>query len=144
MGAIGGLTIAVLIGMLLFKWIIRINVSQFFQLMGILLLIIVSGLVISALRHLDAAVMAYKQINAIKICQQGSNACILGLQIWDFSEILPDKQFPGILLKTLFAYKQKFYLAQALGYILFWLLISGLYFRSLNQPTPLKPVTEIN
>jgi high-affinity iron transporter len=68
----------------------------------------------------------------------------LGLQIWDFSEILPDKQFPGILLKILFAYKQKLYLAQALGYILFWLLISGLYFRSLNQPTPLKPVTKIN
>lgn len=76
MGAIGGLTIAVLIRMLLFKWSIRINLSQFFQLMGILLLIIVSGLLISALRHLDAAVMTYKQINAIKICQQGSNACI--------------------------------------------------------------------
>lgn len=142
LGAIGGLTIAVLIGMLLFKWSIRINLSQFFQWMGVLLLIIVSGLVISALRHLDAAVMAYNQINALNICQIGSNACILGLQIWDFSEILPDKQFPGILLKTLFGYNQKLYLAQALGYILFWLIIGGSYFRSLNQPTPLKPATK--
>lgn len=68
MGAIGGLTIAVLIGMLLFKWSIRINLSQFLQWIGILLLIIVSGLVISALRHLDAVVMAYNQINAMNIC----------------------------------------------------------------------------
>ncbi len=130
--------------MLLFKWSIRINLSQFLQWMGILLLIIISGLVISALHHLDAAVMAYNQINGMNICQLGSNACILDLQVWDFSEILLDKQFPGILLKTLFAYNQKLYLAQALGYILFWLTIGGLYFRSLNQPTLLKPATKIN
>ncbi|TAF10474.1 MAG: FTR1 family iron permease [Nostocales cyanobacterium] len=144
LGAIGGLTIAVLMGMLLFKWSIRINLSQFFQWMGILLLTIVSGLVISALRHFDAAVTAFNQINALNICQGGSNACVLGFQIWDFSDILPDKQFPGILLKTLFGYNQKLYLAQAVAYILFWIVIGGLYFRSLNQTAPLKPATKVN
>ncbi|MBE9055010.1 FTR1 family protein [Sphaerospermopsis sp. LEGE 08334] len=144
LGAIGGLTIAVLMGMLLFKWSIRINLSQFFQWMGILLLTIVSGLVISALRHLDAAVTAFNKINALNICQGGSNACVLGFQIWDFSDILPDKQFPGILLKTLFGYNQKLYLAQAVAYILFWIVIGGLYFRSLNQTAPLKLASKVN
>jgi high-affinity iron transporter len=144
LGAIGGLTIAVLIGMVLFKWSIRINLSQFLQWIGILLLIIVSGLVISALRHLDAVVMAYNQINAMNICQIGSAPCILGLQIWDFSDKLLHHQFPRILLKIMVGYNQKLYLAQALVYILFWLIIGGLYFCSINQTTRLKLAANIN
>jgi high-affinity iron transporter len=136
LGAIGGLAVAVAIAMLLFKWSIRINLSQFFQVMGVFLLLIVSGLVISALRHLDAAAIAFSQINpeVLGICGQGNTSCILGSQIWDFSTILPDRQFPGILLKTLFGYTQKLYFVQAIGYLLFWITVGGLYFRSLSQP----------
>jgi high-affinity iron transporter len=146
LGAIGGLSIAILIGMLLFKWSIRINLSQFFQVMGVFLLMIVSGLVISALRHVDAAAIAFSQINPefAGICLQGNTSCILGPQIWDFSAILPDRQFPGILLKTLFGYTQKLYLVQALGYLLFWITVGSLYFRSLSQPTQLKPAAKLN
>jgi high-affinity iron transporter len=146
LGAIGGLTTAVLIGMLLFKWSIRINLSQFFQVMGVFLLLIVSGLVISALRHLDAAAIAFSQINSsvIENCGQGNTSCLLGPQIWDLSGILPDRQFPGILLKTLFGYTQKLYLVQAVGYLLFWAIVGSLYFRSLSQPTQLKPATKLN
>ncbi|MBD6615572.1 FTR1 family iron permease [Komarekiella sp. 'clone 1'] len=145
LGAIGGLTTAVLIGMLLFKWSIRINLSQFFQVMGIFLLMIVSGLVISALRHLDAAAIAWSQINSSVVeCGQGNTSCLLGFQIWDLSGILPDRQFPGILLKTLFGYTQKLYLVQAVGYLLFWAIVGSLYFRSLSQPTQLKPATKLN
>ncbi|MBD2680101.1 MULTISPECIES: FTR1 family protein [Nostoc] len=144
LGAIGGLAIAVVIGMLLFKWSIRINLSRFFQVMGVLLLLIVSGLVISVLRHVDAAAIAFSQINpeVLGICGQGNTSCLLGPQVWDFSTILPDRQFPGILLKTLFGYTQKLYLVQAVGYLLFWITIGGLYFRSLSQPTQLKPAAK--
>jgi high-affinity iron transporter len=144
LGAIGGLSMAVVIGMLLFKWSIRINLSQFFQIMGVLLLLIVSGLVISALRHLDAAAIAFSQINSSLACGLDNTSCLLGLQIWDLSDILPDGQFPGILLKTLFGYTQKLYLLQAIGYLLFWMTVGSLYFRSLNQPTQLKPATKPN
>ncbi|MBP5975434.1 FTR1 family iron permease [Brasilonema sp. CT11] len=146
LGAIGGLSMAVLIGMLLFKWSIRINLSKFFQVMGVFLLLIVSGLVISALRHLDAAAIAFSQINSsvADACGQGNTSCILGPQIWDLSGILPDRQFPGILLKTLFGYTQKLYFVQAVGYLLFWVVVGSLYFRSLSQPTQLKPATKLN
>ncbi|MDZ8050491.1 MAG: FTR1 family protein [Aulosira sp. ZfuVER01] len=144
LGAIGGLAMAVVIGMLLFKWSIRINLKQFFQVMGVLLLLIVSGLVISALRHLDAAAIAFSQIkpSVSYTCGLENTSCLLGPIIWDLSAILPDKQFPGILLKTLFGYTQKLYLVQAIGYILFWVMVGSLYFRSLNQPTQLKPGTK--
>jgi high-affinity iron transporter len=140
LGAIAGLMMAVLIGMLLFKWSIRINLRQFFQAMGVLLLLIVSGLVISALRHLDAGAIAFTQIDPsmANFCGIDTTSCLLGPQIWDFSEILPDREFPGILFKTLFGYTQKLYLVQAICYLAFWSIVGTLYFRSLNQPTQLK------
>ncbi|WP_375509920.1 FTR1 family protein [uncultured Nostoc sp.] len=146
LGAIAGLAIAVIIGMLLFKWSVRINLKQFFQVMGVFLLLIVSGLVISALRHLDAAAIAFSQINpeVLGVCGQGNTSCLLGPQVWDLSTILPDRQLPGILLKTLFGYTQKLYLVQAMGYLLFWAIVGGLYFRSLDQPTQLKPASKLN
>ncbi|AUT00982.1 iron permease FTR1 [Nostoc sp. CENA543] len=142
LGAIAGLGMAVLIGMLLFKWSIKINLQQFFQAMGVLLLLIVSGLVISALRHLDAAAVAFNHINPTisYTCGLDNTSCLLGFQIWDLSGILPDRQFPGILFKTLFGYTQKLYLVQAIAYLLFWLIVGSLYFRSLRQPTQLKTV----
>jgi high-affinity iron transporter len=137
LGAIAGLCMAVVIAMLLFKWSVRINLKQFFQVMGVLLLLIVSGLVISALRHLDAAAIAFHHIQpeVLTFCGQENTSCLLGAQIWDLSHTLPDGEFPGILLKTLFGYRQKLYLVQAVGYLLFWAIVGGLYFRSLNQPT---------
>lgn len=146
MGAISGIAIAVVIGMLLFKWSVRINLQQFFQVMGVFLLLIVSGLVISVLRHLDAAAIAFSYINpeALGICGDQNTSCLLGPQMWDLSTTLPDRQFPGILLKTLFGYRQKLYLVQAIGYLSFWAIVGGLYFRSLSQPTPLKPANKIN
>jgi len=146
LGAMAGLAVAVVIGMLLFKWSIRINLRQFFQVMGVLLLLIVSGLVISMLHHLDAAAIAFSQINpeVLGFCGQGNTSCLLGSQVWDFSTVLPDRQFPGILLKTLFGYTQKLYLVQAIGYLLFWVIVGGIYFRSLGQPTQLKPAAKLN
>ncbi|AFY35195.1 FTR1 family protein [Calothrix sp. PCC 7507] len=145
LGAIGGLGVAVVIGMLLFKWSIRINLSQFFQVMGVFLLLIVSGLVISMFRHLDAAAIAFSHISSSTIiCGVEKTSCILGPQIWDLSTSLPDRQFPGILLKTIFGYTQKLYLVQAVGYLMFWAIVGSLYFRSLSQPAQLKPANKLN
>ena len=52
-GAIAGLVGAVAIGTALFQFGIRINLKVFFQAMGVFLLLIVAGLVISAIGHLD-------------------------------------------------------------------------------------------
>lgn len=138
-GAIAGIAVATGIGVLLFKWGIKINIRRFFQVMGVFLLLIVAGLVVSSLHHFDEAVQTLAQMD-----RQSENlcffyehfaknpSCILGPRVWDTSEILPQNKFPGILLHAMFGYTQNLYLVQAVGYLVFLLTIGGIYFRSLG------------
>jgi high-affinity iron transporter len=133
-GALAGLVGATLIGVLLFRLGVKINLRRFFQVMGVLLLLIVSGLVISALRHLDHGIALLAQTNPdyAALCFNSSGSCILGPLVWDTSHILPDRQFPGVLLKAFFGYTQQLYLVQAIGYLVFLLTVGGLYFQSIT------------
>jgi high-affinity iron transporter len=131
-GAVAGLTGATGIGFLLFQLGIKINLRRFFQVMGILLLLIVSGLVVTALRKFDGAIEVLAQIDPrfTELC--AGSSCILGRQVWDASQVLPDRQFPGILLKAFFGYTQKLYLVQAIAYGLFLVSVGGTYLRSIG------------
>jgi high-affinity iron transporter len=144
LGAVGGLLGAALIGLGLFGWGIRINLKRFFQVMGVLLLLIVGGLVISAFKNLDAALAAISTFDArsADLCFS-QTSCILGPLVWNGSTILPDCQFPGILLKTLLGYRDHLYLLQILAYVGFLATVGSSYFRSLNMPMPRsgKPAT---
>lgn len=142
MGALVGLFGAVLVGLALFRWGIAINLKQFFQVMGVLLLLIVAGLVLSVFKHLDAGLAALSQIDGrySDLCMFQSS-CILGPLVWDTSGFLPERRFPGILLKTLLGYRDHLYLLQAIAYLGFWLIVGGTYFRSLNPLPPAKPLS---
>ncbi|MBE9065345.1 FTR1 family protein [Leptolyngbya cf. ectocarpi LEGE 11479] len=133
-GVVIGLLGAVLIGFGLFKWGIRINLKLFFQVMGVLLLLIISGLVISVCRNMDITFAAFSKFNSLDLCLGFGQSCVLGPMIWDASRFMPDKQFPGVILKILLGYRDRIYLVQILAYGLFWLVIGNRYFRSLNQP----------
>lgn len=137
-GAIAGLLGAVLIGLGLFRWGIRINLKRFFQVMGVLLLLIVGGLVISVFKNLDAALAAISQISPTADLCFAQASCILGPLLWDASGVLSDRQFPGVVLKVLLGYRDHLYLVQILAYLGFLALVGGTYFRSLNPvvPTP--------
>ncbi|OCQ92981.1 hypothetical protein BCD64_08230 [Nostoc sp. MBR 210] len=144
-GALGGLLVAATIGVLLFKLGVKINIRQFFQVMGVLLVLIVAGLVVSALKHFDDAFanLALSSRASESLCFYYEHftkvhSCILGPIVWNTSSILPDDQFPGIILKSLFGYREHLYILQAVGYVLFLLTVGGLYFRSLGGETP-KP-----
>ncbi len=135
MGAVIGLFTSALLGYLLFKWGIKINIRLFFQVMGVFLLLIVGGLVIGVLKHLDGAIF---QLTVIKpeyagLCISNNISCLLGMEIWDFSNILPDGNFPGIILKSLLGYRDHLYLLQGLFYLAFLTVIGGLYWRSLSE-----------
>lgn len=134
MGAIAGLVGAVGIGFLLFQLGVKINLRQFFQVMGVLLLLIVSGLVIGALRHFNGAVAALAQVDPqfAELCPVSRASCILGGQVWDLSQILPDRQFPGVLLKAFFGYTQQLYWVQAIAYLLFLGTVGSAYLRSIT------------
>ncbi|MGC9503258.1 FTR1 family iron permease [Baaleninema sp.] len=146
LGALGGLAGAALLGVLLFRWGVKIDVRQFFQVMGVFLLLIVSGLVVSALKQANEAVEALAQLQPefSAWCDGDAASCVLGGLVWDLRNVLPDKEFPGIALKSLFGYRDRIYLAQAIGYIGFLSLAGWLYFRSLGgqllpqQDTPQK------
>lgn len=141
-GAIAGLLGAALIGLAIFLGGLRINLKLFFQVMGVLLLLIVGGLVISVFKNLDAALAAISQLDLRNsdLCFS-QTSCILGPQIWNASDILPEKKFPGILLKTLFGYRDHLYLVQVLAYLGFMATVGGSYFRSLNPPSNTKVVS---
>lgn len=137
LGAFAGLGVATVIGILLFKWGIKINIRQFFQIMGVLLLLIVAGLVVSALKNLDDAIAVLSQMNrqSQSLCFyyerfSKEHSCILGPMVWNTTAFLPDHQFPGLVIKALFGYTDKLYIIQALGYIVFLFTIGGIYFRS--------------
>ncbi|MEM1311430.1 MAG: FTR1 family protein [Cyanobacteria bacterium P01_H01_bin.153] len=136
-GAVAGLLGAACIGLALFQWGVRINLRIFFQVMGIFLLLIIGGLVISFFRNLDAAFLAISSLaplNADLCISQAS--CILGPQLWDAHTVLPDKQFPGVLLKTLLGYREQLFAGQALAYILFIMTVGSTYFRELSRERP--------
>jgi high-affinity iron transporter len=132
LGAFAGLLGATAIGILLFQLGIKINLRQFFQGMGVLLLLIVSGLVVSALRHFDKAVSLWSQLHESANLCFSSASCILGPMVWDLSQVLPDRQFPGILLKAFFGYTQTLYLAQAVGYLLLLVTVGTVYLQSVT------------
>ncbi|MBW4451420.1 MAG: FTR1 family iron permease [Nostoc indistinguendum CM1-VF10] len=143
LGAIGGLVVASAIGVLLFKWGVKINIRQFFQVMGVLLVLIVAGLVVSALKHFDDAVVNFALSSRAResLCFYYErftkvHSCILGPMVSNTSRILPDEQFPGVILKSLFGYRDNLYLVQAVGYVTFLLTIGGVYFRSLGGASP--------
>lgn len=151
-GAIAGVLAAIGITVLLFKWEVKINLRQFFQVMGVFLLLIVSGLVISALGHIDLAFhrLAQMDVEYEKLCVLHDRfaqypSCFLGSMVWDTSKVLPKREFPGIVFRLLFGYEDRPYLVQLVAYAGFWLTIGVTYLRSLSglapsvsQPSPVR------
>lgn len=142
-GAIAGLASAAAIGVLLFKLGVKINIRQFFQVMGVLLVLIVAGLVVSAFKHFDEAIanLALSSRASENLCFYYEHftkihSCILGPLVWNTEQILPDDNFPGVVLKSLFGYREHLYLVEAVGYVVFLLTVGGLYFRSLTGSSP--------
>ena len=134
LGAGAGLMGAAIIGVALFKFGVRINLGRFFQVMGMLLLLIVAGLVMSLLKYADGLAIAWGHLQGNNLCLF-ETTCLLGPQIWDFSGWLPQRAFPGLLLKSLLGYRDHLYAVQAIAYLAFLSTVGGLYLQSLDRET---------
>ncbi|MBF2098660.1 MAG: FTR1 family protein [Gloeomargaritaceae cyanobacterium C42_A2020_066] len=145
LGAALGLLLAIGIGVGLFGLGIRLPLRGFFLGMGSFLLFIVAGLVVSALRHGAKAAGLWQQVPGAWVppClfpgTPDTPACYLGPLVWNLAPNLPDSEFPGVLLKTLFGYTDHLYTVQAIAYLVFLSLVGGLYYRSLAPASP-QPV----
>jgi high-affinity iron transporter len=135
-GAIAGVATASLIGLLLFKWGMRLNIRKFFAVMGVLLLLIIAGLVVTSLARFDQAINAVAQMNREsqglcffheRFAKPADRDCILGPMVWNFSKIMPEEQFPGMVFAALFGYVQRLYLVQAICYAIFLLGVGNMY-----------------
>lgn len=135
LGAVAGLVGAVAIGVALFKFGVRINIGRFFQVMGVLLLLIVAGLTTSFLKSADAGAIALGQLNGTDLCF-ADGSCVLGPLFWDLSGWLPQGAFPGLILKVMLGYRDHLYWAQAIVYVAFLSSVGSLYFRSLGGGKP--------
>ncbi|MBW4539318.1 MAG: FTR1 family iron permease [Myxacorys chilensis ATA2-1-KO14] len=140
-GALSGIAASAGIGVLLFKWGIKLNLRKFFLVMGVLLLLIVSGLVVTALGHFDTALSTVAQLDrkSQSLCffyerfaKPQDRDCILGPMVWNFAKVLPDDRFPGAILSALFGYTQRLYAVQAVAYVVFLATIGSIYFQTLS------------
>ncbi|NJM75606.1 MAG: FTR1 family iron permease [Acaryochloridaceae cyanobacterium RU_4_10] len=134
-GAIAGLIVATGIGWGLFALGIRINLKAFFQVMGVFLLLIVGGLVMGACKQLDLTFSTLDPLLPQTLCFSvpfSVSSCLLGPLVWDGQGILPDREFPGILLKTFLGYRDRLFLGQCIAYIVFMVVAGTLYWRSLS------------
>jgi len=92
----------------------------------------IMGVALFALKHFDAALTLLNQLTISQLCLFNNGSCILGTQVWDGSNLLPDKEFPGIIFKALFGYRQTLYLGQIIAYIGFLVAVGTAYFKSLG------------
>lgn len=146
LGALAGLAVAAGVGVLMFRWGVKINLRLFFKVMGALLLLIISGLVVTALGHFDAVMQTLASQNRASesLCFYYErftkvHSCVLGADVWDLSKVLPEDQFPGLLLSALFGYTQRLYQVQAIAYFLFLFTVGGIYFQSLSGRVFFRP-----
>jgi high-affinity iron transporter len=135
-GAIAGVATASFIGVLLFKWGMRLDIRKFFAVMGILLLLIIAGLVVTSLARFDQAVNSMAQMNREsqnmcffyeRFAKPADRDCILGPMVWNLSKVMPEEQFPGLVFSALFGYVQRLYLVQAVCYVAFLVSVGSIY-----------------
>jgi high-affinity iron transporter len=138
-GCILGMIGAAGVGLAVFKFGVKLNIRLFFQILGIVLLLIVSGLVITSLAAFDLA----NTIDKVKDPITGAYQFLdppqkvigwfsLGPQIVDTSGLLPQDKVPGIIFATLFGYSDKLHAVQLVSYLIFLVTTGTLYFRSLT------------
>ena len=152
LGAIAGAIGAVVIGWMLFSLGVRLNLKRFFQIMGAFLILIVSGLVMSLGKSLDVLAMMLEQTSQWNghLClfmNDPQTSCLWGPLVWNGESVMPEKQFPGLLFKSLLGYRDHIFLGQGLAYLGFLVGLTQQYWRRLNgqpQPesatgTPVKP-----
>lgn len=136
-GALVGLLSAVAIGYGLFGLGVKLPIGKFLQSLGILLLFLAAGLIMSSLVHLDRFIGLWHPEWCVHLSTQFSthlstqSSCILGTQVWDTHTVLSDQQFPGVILKMLLGYRDHLYLVQLFSYVTFLVIALRLYLRSI-------------
>jgi len=106
-GAVLGLATVVLVAFLFFGSIVRLNISKFFQVTSVILLLFAAGLVAHGVHELNEAGIIPSIVE----------------HVWDINHILDENSTFGLFLKTLVGYNGNPSLTETIAYVLYFGLI---------------------
>jgi high-affinity iron transporter len=113
-GAVLGLSSAIVLGWMLFATTRRLNLRQFFNITNILLLLFAAGLVALGVHELNEAEWIPTIVD----------------QVWDVNHILSDASWFGSILKALFGYNGNPSLSEVIAYMAYFLIIGTVILRN--------------
>jgi high-affinity iron transporter len=123
LGVILGLATAVVLGWLLFKTTIKLDLRKFFFVTGMLLILFAAGLVAHGVHEFN---------------ELGWIPAIID-PLWDMNIILDENSNTGLLLKALFGYNGNPSLSEVLAYVgYFFAILFGLRWSAQRQFSPQK------
>ena len=120
-GAALGLGTVVVLAILLFKSLIRLNISKFFQVTSVILILFAAGLAAHGIHEFNEAGIIPAVIE----------------HVWDINHIIDENSIAGLLLKALFGYNGNPSLTEMIGYglyfVILWIASSTLVQRERNM-----------
>jgi high-affinity iron transporter len=116
LGTVIGLSIAILLGYLIYSTTVRLNLQRFFQITGVILILFAAGLVAQSVAEFNEAGIIPAIINPI----------------WNLNPVLNDNSLLGSIFSTLFGYHGSPSLTEALCYGTY-LILCLLIFSKVNK-----------
>jgi len=126
LGASLGLAAVSFVAILLFKSLIRLNISRFFQVTSIILVLFAAGLVAHGVHE-------FNEVGFIPPVIE---------HLWDINHIIDEKSPTGELLKALFGYNGNPSLTEVVAYILYFLILIVTGSRFLKNGNITKKIKE--
>lgn len=124
LGAVLGLALAVVLGILLYQGGIRMNLRTFFRITGTILIVVAAGLFAYSVHEL----------------QEAGWFPFLTAMAFDLSAALPDDAGIGAILRGLVGYNADPTVLEILSWAAYLVVIGGLYLRPVTALTPRRPV----
>ncbi len=116
---LSGILTAIILAVLLYHSSINMNISMFFKVTSIILIIFAAGIFTFGVHELQ------------ELGLFGAETAIWNVPVADFSSVLNDKTgFLGPLLRSLVGYQDKPTGVEIIAYISYWIFISILYFKN--------------
>jgi high-affinity iron transporter len=116
-GVATGLLVAVVLGWMLHSATSRLNLSRFFQVTGLLLLVFAAGLVAHGIHE-------FNEVSWVPA---------IVAPLWDINHVLDEKSMVGEMLKALFGYNGNLSLTETTAYWMYIVIV----FLALQQTTQL-------
>lgn len=124
LGALAGGLVAVVLGYLLYRGGIRLDLRRFFTLTGWLLIFFAAGMIANGFKELHEAQVVPRVVG----------------HVWDTYDLLPDNSQVGRLLAALLGYDASPSLVQVAGYLGYLVVTGFAFWRGIRTPQNRPPV----